>query len=207
MGTFLGIHVSRSMRVGILVLETTGCFLQSATFVVAVAVIWPLQMRFVVIAALIAAMVVLIASNNTSDFTRSSNNFLIASQVSIMFLMINCTAAPLLQMGRKLGGGSAGPIIGYTGAETYGSGGSGLQSRKHASVSDGYDMDTMIKGKLAPREVLWTVVGGAYGGEKRLPKQHIRGAESRDVDGVSMESDNSQMIIIRKTVEQEVESA
>ncbi|KAK3636956.1 hypothetical protein LTR56_012616 [Elasticomyces elasticus] len=44
MATFLGIHASPSMRVGILVLETTGCFLQSAIFVVAVAVIWPLQM-------------------------------------------------------------------------------------------------------------------------------------------------------------------
>ncbi|KAK4898403.1 hypothetical protein LTR27_003999 [Elasticomyces elasticus] len=218
MATFLGIHASPSVHAGILVLETTGCLLQSATFVVAVAVIWPLQMSisrrltvltgfspgFVVIAALIASMAVLPASNTTSDFTRSSNNFLIATQVSIMFLMINCTAAPLLQMGRRLGAGRAGPIIGYTGTRTCGSDGSGLQSRKHASVPDGYDMDTVTKGKLGPRNVLSSVVGGAYGGEKRLPKQHSRGVESRDVDGVSMESDNSQMIIIRKTVEQEV---
>ncbi|KAK6414462.1 hypothetical protein LTR81_011834 [Elasticomyces elasticus] len=221
MGTFLGMHASPSMRVVILVLETTGCLLQLANFIVAVAVIWPLQMSisrrisvltgfspgFVVIAALITAMAVLPAPDTTSDFTRSSNNFIIATQVSIMFLMINCTAAPLLQMGRRLGAGSAGPIIGYTGTRTYGSDGSWLQSRKHASVPDGYDMDAVTKSKLGPRNVLSSVVGGAYGGERRLPKQHDRGVKSSDIDGVSMESDNSQMIIIRKTVEQEVENA
>ncbi|KAK5687956.1 hypothetical protein LTR17_026617 [Elasticomyces elasticus] len=185
MGTFLGVLASPSMmsvsrRLTVLIGFSPG---------------------FVVIAALITAMAVLPAPDTTSDFTRSSNNFIVATQVSIMFLMINCTAAPLLQMGRKLGAGSAGPIIGYTWTRTYGSDGSRLQSRKHASVPDGYDMDAVTKSKLGPRNVLSSVVGG------RLPRQHSQGVRSREVDGISMESDNSQKIIISKTVEQEVESA
>ncbi|TKA72139.1 hypothetical protein B0A55_06366 [Friedmanniomyces simplex] len=160
---------------------------------------------FVVIAALIAAMVVSPSPKINDDFSRSSHNFIIATQVSIVFLMVNCTAAPLLQVGRKLGAGNAGPFIGYTGTGTNGSGGEGLRSRKHVSIKDAYDLDSVTRGKLSPRNVQSVVAGGnAYSQDGRIPGQHSQGVRSRDDDGVSMESDNSQKFITKRTVEQDV---
>ena len=151
-------------------------------------------------------MVVLPSLKTNIELTQSSNDFIIATQATIMCLMVNCTAAPLLQIGRQLGAGGAGPIIGYTGNGTYGSGGSGFRSRNRVSLKDAYDMDSITRGKLGPRNVQSTVVAGgrANGHNGRLVGQHNHGRGRHDVDGISVESDSSQKIIIRKTVEQEV---
>ncbi|TKA67429.1 hypothetical protein B0A55_10023, partial [Friedmanniomyces simplex] len=98
--------------------------------------------------------------------------------------MVKCTAAPLLQIGRKLGTGNAGPFIGYTGTGTNGSSGEGPPN---------------------PPNVQSVVAAGhPYSEDGRIPGQHGQDLRSRDVDGISMESDNSQKVIFKKTVEQDV---
>jgi hypothetical protein len=133
-------------------------------------------------------------------------NFVIATQSAIIFLMINCTAAPLFQIGRKLGAGNAGPLIGYTGDTAYGSGGSGLRSKKNASHADIYDMDNITGAGLRPGTVEATVVAAD---DPYRPDGRLRGLRSgvgtgRDIDGLSVESDSSRNIIIQKTVEQQI---
>ncbi|KAK0253894.1 hypothetical protein LTS00_018324, partial [Friedmanniomyces endolithicus] len=112
MATFVGIQAKSPMRIGFLVLDAFGCALQLAVFVAAVLIVWPLQMTvsrrltvltgftpgFAAVAALIAAMTVTPNPKADNNFSRSSNDFVVATQVAIMFLMINSTAAPLLQI-------------------------------------------------------------------------------------------------------------
>ncbi|KAK5140821.1 hypothetical protein LTR32_006474 [Rachicladosporium monterosium] len=222
MATFVGIQAKSPVRIGFLVLDAFGCALQLAVFVAAVLIIWPLQMTvsrrltvltgftpgFAAVAALIAAMTVTPNPKADNNFSRSSNDFIVATQVAIMFLMINSTAAPLLQVGRKLGAGNDGPFIGYTGGTACGSGGSGLRSKKHVAIRDAYDMDNVTRAKLGPGNVEATVQAA---GDPYTPNGRMRGLRSgsgsgRDIDGLSVESDSSRKIIIRKTVEQQVTS-
>ncbi|KAK5137653.1 hypothetical protein LTR08_007948 [Meristemomyces frigidus] len=132
-------------------------------------------------------------------------NFQIASQTVLLFLMIYCTAAPLFQMGRRFQTGYSAPIIDQH--HTMAASSSG--SRKLNSVlksAHEYDMGSLTASKLA-KKGYHTSVSAHDDDLAQRHRDHMRRERSMrqargEGDGVSMDSDSSQQIIIRKTVEQ-----
>ncbi|KAK4554104.1 hypothetical protein LTR86_008945 [Recurvomyces mirabilis] len=221
MGAFLAVHVANAIRVDLVVLNSLGCALQVATFSAAVHLIWPLQMKtsrklavltgfapaFAVIATLIASILVTPTAAANQNFTQTSVGYVISTQVSIIFLMISCTAAPLLQIGRHLGSMNIGPIIdGKT--NTYGSRGSANHSTKRGTRGHTYDMGPVTRAKLGVGQTRSSVVAveNPYLPDRRANKVRDRDEDVIESDGASVESDNSRRIIIKKTVDLEVVS-
>ncbi|KAK3110641.1 hypothetical protein LTR53_014860 [Teratosphaeriaceae sp. CCFEE 6253] len=224
-------------------LATIGCIIELVTFVAAAMVTIPLQTSrtkrahvlagfspsFIVIACFIASAAVLPANALAADFTTSRIRFEIACELTLLFLIIYCTAAPLFQVGRRFQTGYNAPIIdgnhtmsgSNSGTRKYptniasvtnGSrhhGGSQLRSgQHHGGAGDTYDLGSVTAGKLAnPRYVSSVSAQDRLDREAAAEEYRSRVRRERHVsgdgaDGESMASDSSQKIIIRRTVEQ-----
>ena len=139
--------------------------------------------------------------------------------MTLLFLIIYCTAAPLFQVGRRFQTGYNAPIIDgnhtmsgsnsgtrkYTtnANGTYGNGTKTSMNRSghHGGVGETYDLGAVTQERLANKRYVSSVSAAERLDRERARRdRHMSGADA--ADGDSMASDSSQKIIIRRTVEQ-----
>jgi len=140
-----------------------------------------------------------------NDFTRDSLRFVILSEVTILLLIVYCTAAPLFQIGRQFKTGYNVPIIDEN--HTMSGSGSGTRHKIGSRFTTSYDLTSITRSKLSSQQK--TIISSSISGRDNNDKMEIRRERNMNVhrerseeDGESMNSDSSQKIIIRKTVEQ-----
>ncbi|KAK5681427.1 hypothetical protein LTS10_005957 [Elasticomyces elasticus] len=215
-----------------IVLTVVGCLLETGTFVAAAMITVPLQTSrkkraqvmlgfspsvLVIACFIVSARVLPTDALDPSIITRTTQ-FEIATELTLLFLIIYCTAAPLFQIGRRFQTGYNAPIIDashtMSGSNSatrlkFGGTNNGSAARNaygSNSNNGNYDMSSVTQSKLANQRYVSSVSA-----QDRLDREaDVRVARARrekhmsgdGADGESMASDSSQKIIIRRTVEQ-----
>ncbi|KXL43602.1 MAG: hypothetical protein FE78DRAFT_542392, partial [Acidomyces sp. 'richmondensis'] len=217
MAIFIGLELPSMTRASFIALSTIDCVFSISTFILAFLVALPLQTKWqtkarvllgfspalLVVITTILSLVYLPPEPVHNNFTKDSLRFVILSEVTILLLIVFCTAAPLFQIGRQFKTGYNVPII----DENHTMSGSGTRNKLGSRFTSSYDLTSITRSKLSSQQK--TFISSSISGRENRDKNDIRRERSVNAhrernqgDGESMNSDSSQKIIIRKTVEQ-----
>ncbi|KAK3618742.1 hypothetical protein LTR56_024445 [Elasticomyces elasticus] len=233
MATFIGVtghNSSRFLRpAAFITLVVVGCIIELLTFLAAAMITIPLQISrkkhaqvmmgfspsLIVIACFIVSAAVLPADALANNFRTSHIQFEIATEVTLLFLIIYCTVAPLFQVGRHFQTGYNAPIIDAShtmsgcNSATRKFGTVNGNASRHNCSNNGNENDDMINITASELANQRYISSGSvqdrlnWEADVRIARvrteKHMSG---NTADGESIASDSSQKIIIRRTVEQ-----